>query len=86
MPIGLDERDERRQFGRMRACIIDDEQENLDKIFIPFYSTGNRQENWGLGLSYCYRVIMAHQGRIFVDSNVGQGTTVKILLPLNEEP
>ncbi len=61
------------------------EKENLDKVFIPFYSTGNRQENWGLGLSYCYRVIMAHQGRIFVDSRASQGTTIKILLPLNEE-
>jgi signal transduction histidine kinase len=61
------------------------EKQNLDKIFIPFYSTGNRQENWGLGLSYCYRVIMAHQGRIFVDSEAGEGATVKILLPLTEE-
>ena len=61
------------------------EKQNLDKVFIPFYSTGHRQEKWGLGLSYCYRVVMAHQGRIFVDSIVGQGTTVKILLPLNEE-
>lgn len=59
--------------------------ENLDKIFIPFFSTGNRQENWGLGLSYCYRVIMAHQGRIFVESEPGSGTTAKILLPLHEE-
>jgi signal transduction histidine kinase len=61
------------------------EKQNLDKIFMPFYSTSDRQENWGLGLSYCYRVVMAHQGRIFVDSELGKGTTVKILLPLNEE-
>jgi signal transduction histidine kinase len=61
------------------------EKENLDKIFIPFFSTENRRENWGLGLSYCYRVIMAHQGRIFVDSEPGCGTTVKILLPLAEK-
>ncbi|WP_305072802.1 sensor histidine kinase [Propionivibrio sp.] len=61
------------------------EKQNLDKIFMPFYSTGNRQENWGLGLSYCYRVIMAHQGRIFVDSEPGKGTTIKILLPLDKE-
>lgn len=60
------------------------EKENLDKIFIPFFSTANRQENWGLGLSYCYRVIMAHQGRIYVDSESGKGTTVKILLPLSD--
>lgn len=60
------------------------EKQNIDKIFIPFYSTGNRQGNWGLGLSYCYRVIMAHQGRIFVNSEPGKGTTVKILLPINE--
>jgi signal transduction histidine kinase len=58
------------------------DKENLEKIFIPFFSTANKRENWGLGLSYCYRVIMAHQGRIFVDSEPGKGTTVKILLPL----
>ncbi|SDI00191.1 sensor histidine kinase [Propionivibrio dicarboxylicus] len=59
--------------------------ENLDKIFLPFFTTGSRQESWGLGLSYSYRVIMAHLGRIFVDSEQGHGTTVKILLPLNDE-
>lgn len=66
------------------GCGID--KDNLDKIFIPFFSTGNRQENWGLGLTYCYRVIMAHQGRIFVDSEAGKGTTTRILLPLADTP
>jgi signal transduction histidine kinase len=58
------------------------EPENLNKIFVPFYTTKSRKDNWGLGLSYCYRVIMAHKGKIFVESELGKGTTFKIILPL----
>lgn len=61
------------------------EKENLHKIFIPFYSTKNRRENWGLGLSYCYRIVMGHRGKMFVESEPGKGTTVKILIPLIED-
>lgn len=56
-------------------------QEDLDNIFVPFYTTKNNQDNWGLGLSYCYRVITAHRGEIFVASDLGKGTTFKIRFP-----
>lgn len=58
--------------------------QELHKIFLPFYSTKNTKENWGLGLTYCYRIIMAHHGKIYVESEEGKGTTIKILLPFIE--
>lgn len=57
------------------------EKESLNKIFVPFYTTKNKKYNWGLGLSYCYKVVNAHKGKIFVESSIGKGTTFKILLP-----
>lgn len=48
-----------------------------EKIFDPFYST--RHEGVGLGLSIVYRIIRAHGGDVKVTSEVGKGTTFKIL-------
>lgn len=56
-------------------------QEDISQIFVPFYTTKNNQDNWGLGLSYCYRVVTAHQGQILVVSEVGKGTTFKLMFP-----
>ena len=36
----------------------------------------------GLGLSICRAVVLAHGGRIFVESTLGRGTTFTVLLPL----
>jgi signal transduction histidine kinase len=60
------------------------QKQEINKIFLPFYSTKDRKENWGLGLTYCYRIIMAHRGKLYVESEPGKGTIVKILLPLIE--
>jgi two-component system sensor histidine kinase PilS (NtrC family) len=51
-----------------------------EKIFEPFYSTKNG--GTGLGLATVDRIIYNHQGRIEVDSQVGQGTTMRVHLPL----
>lgn len=48
-----------------------------EKIFDPFFST--RHEGVGLGLSIAYRIIREHGGDIRVKSEVGKGTTFKIL-------
>jgi signal transduction histidine kinase len=50
-------------------------------IFEPGYTTKKR--GWGLGLSLAKRIIeQYHGGKIFVkDSEVGQGTTIRIILP-----
>jgi len=58
--------------------------EDLDKIFDPYFSTkpkgGNR--GTGLGLSIAWAIVKNHQGNIQVQSTLGQGTCVDIILPI----
>ena len=60
--------------------------EQLKKIFDPFFSTKQADENGqggsGLGLALCREVIEAHRGRIRVESTVGAGTQFTLKLPL----
>ena len=55
--------------------------EYKEKIFEPFNSTKSSLNNWGIGLSYCHKIIDAHDGEIVVETEEGEGTTFKILLP-----
>ncbi|MEK3888614.1 sensor histidine kinase [Bacillus sp. FSL K6-3431] len=56
--------------------------ENVDEIFTPFFSTKPTITNWGIGLSFCHKVITAHDGKIEVTSEKGKSTQFDILLPL----
>jgi len=56
--------------------------ENLDKIFDPFYTTSPVGKGTGLGLSVCYSIVKQHFGSIEVDSQIGEGTTLCVRLPL----
>ena len=61
--------------------------EDLPHIFERFYQ-GRRQARHavagsGLGLALAKKVVEAHRGRIRVESDVGKGTTVRIVLPLS---
>ena len=56
--------------------------ENLSKIFEPFYSTKD-QKGIGLGLSVVWGIIDKHQGTISVDSELNKGTTFIIRLPVS---
>ena len=53
-------------------------------IFDKFYRGHNmdKQEGSGLGLAIVKSIVDAHQGRIWVESNLGQGSTFFIVLPV----
>ncbi|TAN69774.1 MAG: bacteriohemerythrin [Methylobacter sp.] len=57
--------------------------EYLSKIFDPFFTTRQVGKGTGLGLSVSYTIIKKHQGEIQLTSQPGQGTTFRIILPIN---
>ena len=57
--------------------------ENLTRIFEPFFTTKPVGEGVGLGLYIVYNIIKAHKGNIEVESELNQGATFKISLPLS---
>lgn len=57
-------------------------EEQMEKIFEPFYTTKPVGEGTGLGMSISYKVISNHNGTITVDSEIGKGTIFKIKLPI----
>jgi two-component system NtrC family sensor kinase len=58
------------------------EEENLEKIFLPFFTTKEVDEGTGLGLSVVYGIVNEHGGYVEVDSKKGQGSTFKIKFPI----
>lgn len=57
----------------------------LTRAFDPFYTTKSIGQGTGLGLSICYGIVQEHGGDIRVDSQVGEGTTFTIELPITTE-
>jgi signal transduction histidine kinase len=59
-------------------------EENLQKIFDPFFTTKEQGKGTGLGLSVSYGIIERHRGKLEVKSEVGNGTTFTVKLPIKE--
>lgn len=57
-------------------------EENLGRLFTPFFTTKALGKGTGLGLSIVYGIIKMHKGQITVQSKVGRGTTFTITLPV----
>lgn len=62
--------------------------EDLDRLFVRFHRSSTSRDlaipGLGLGLCISRDIVTAHGGRIEVESTVGVGTTVRVLLPVAE--
>jgi len=56
-------------------------EEVLEHMFEPFFSTKPRGKGTGLGLSTVYGIVRSHEGTVEVDTELGSGTTFRVLLP-----
>lgn len=65
---------------RDTGCGIDPA--DIEKVFIPFYTT--KEDGYGIGLALVKKIILAHSGRIEVESESGSGTVFHVYLPLAE--
>ncbi|MDA2926037.1 PAS domain S-box protein [Acidobacteria bacterium AH-259-G07] len=61
-------------------------EQNLGRVFEPFFTTRQPGEGTGLGLAVTYSIIKAHGGDIKLESKPGRGTKVMIELPVSAEP
>jgi PAS domain S-box-containing protein len=57
-------------------------EDDIPKLFEPFFTTKKKGKGVGLGLSVAYGIIQEHNGSIYVKSEVEQGTTFQVKLPL----
>ena len=55
--------------------------ENLKRIFKPFFTTKPVGEGHGLGLSICQQILRSYGGDVIVESRVGKGSRMKVQLP-----
>jgi signal transduction histidine kinase len=58
-------------------------EENLGRLFSPFFTTKDVGKGTGLGLSICHGIVTEHGGRIYARSQLGKGATFIVELPIN---
>ncbi|HVN72329.1 MAG TPA: ATP-binding protein [Desulfomonilia bacterium] len=57
-------------------------EEDIPKVFDPFFSTKKGEDGTGIGLSLAYWILQDHGGRISVESTPGKGTTFTTFIPV----
>ncbi|QRG68071.1 sensor histidine kinase [Brevibacillus choshinensis] len=75
--------------ARRLIISVTDTGEGIDEGDLPhitgkFYKGRSKQSGSGLGLAICKEIIEFHGGRLFVNSILGQGTTITVDLPVAE--
>jgi signal transduction histidine kinase len=88
MPQGGTLRIESRRKGNTLQMRVSDTgvgipEENLDKIFEPYFTT--REFGSGLGLTLVYKIVKEHLGEIAVSSKPGEGTTISLSFPIPQK-
>jgi PAS domain S-box-containing protein len=72
--------------GRAFLTVADDgggiDEMSRGRVFEPFYTTKETGEGTGLGLAICHGIVQQHDGGIQIESEVGEGTRVTVMLPL----
>ncbi len=64
------------------GCGMDEK--TIERVFEPFFTTKESGSGIGLGLSTAYGIVKNHGGAVFIDSDHGDCTSVKIYLPVSE--
>jgi len=59
--------------------------EEKDEIFMPFVQAkGRKKGGTGLGLAIAKEIVLAHHGQIWVESEIGKGSTFHFTLPVED--
>jgi len=82
--VSIEEKKDATQFS-VEDTGIGIPKEDLEKVFEDFFRSDNAQDQnikgTGLGLSLVKKIVLAHKGKIWVDSTLGKGTKFSFTIP-----